>query len=324
MTGEVGVERISGPVGVGFAAPEASQPLTVSQPQGMRSVPLVALLPGTPIPFPLHLGIGSSTVFYHDQGDRLEGTDLDDLVARGVSEMWIPGEAVGRFHRYFLEHLDRLLGPPGAPIDGPTLFANSIIATECIFADLHAPSTGSRVARVVEGALALAGCGSDLLAVVESGADPLCPFAAHGYRVCLHGLLLAVGTGLDDRELLLDLGIGLLLHDLDKVSGAGGGGDVERGAALAKGLDWLGEVAVEVIGLYHEGHDGRGRSRLAGRPLPLTVRIAAVADGFDHRTFDDQGRTLAGADDALREMIASDHGAFDPRLLALMIRSIAL
>jgi HD-GYP domain-containing protein (c-di-GMP phosphodiesterase class II) len=151
-------------------------------------------------------------------------------------------------------------------------------------------------------------------------------------RICFYGLQLARGLGIDDREELSDLAVGLVLHDLGKVRATG----VEhtddasladhpaRGLARLREAPFVGPIARDVIEHHHERVDGRGLYHVAPANLSVHARIAAVADAFDRRTIDRSGRVLASSFEALRGMIAEERGAYDPRVLARFVRMQSL
>jgi putative two-component system response regulator len=75
-------------------------------------------------------------------------------------------------------------------------------------------------------------------------------------------------------------------------------------------------MAAEVALSHHERWDGGGYPKgLKGEDIPLTGRIAAIADFFDAVTMDRCYRA-AFSDERALEMLTAERGkAFDPRLV---------
>ena len=131
------------------------------------------------------------------------------------------------------------------------------------------------------------------------------------------GLLVGRRLGLDGDD-LLQLGLGLFLKDIGKlalppaiVEKAGPLDDAEcellrrhpqRGLELLRDED-IGREALKAIRYHHERWDGAGYpSGLAGERIPLSARIAALAEEF----------VTTSRVDALR---AGAGSAFDPELV---------
>src|SRR5439155_26516552 len=112
-------------------------------------------------------------------------------------------------------------------------------------------------------------------------------------------LALRVGAGLGwDRDALMGVGMGALLHDVGKVRvprdvlnrattlSARDPAILNRnpihGGDILRDLEGLGRAAAVCALEHHAGNDGSGYPRLAGKPRPhLFSRIVAVADTYD-------------------------------------------
>jgi putative two-component system response regulator len=83
-------------------------------------------------------------------------------------------------------------------------------------------------------------------------------------------------------------------------------------------------LAAEVALSHHERWDGKGYpARLAGEAIPISGRIAAIADFFDALTMDRCYR-MAFSDERALQMLQAERGhAFDPRLVDLFIEHAA-
>lgn len=121
----------------------------------------------------------------------------------------------------------------------------------------------------------------------------------HNYRVTIYAVRLAEAVGAD-RQAIRALIKGAFLHDVGKI----GISDrillkpaeltavefevmknhVKHGVDIVERSDWLRD-ATEVVGYHHEQYAGRGYpTGIAGRRIPFTARIFAVADVFDALT----------------------------------------
>jgi putative two-component system response regulator len=78
------------------------------------------------------------------------------------------------------------------------------------------------------------------------------------------------------------------------------------------------ELAAEIALSHHEKLDGTGYpNKLAGEAIPLSGRIAAIADVFDALTTDRVYRAAFSLNEAIDMMKKGSGGQFDPDLLSL-------
>jgi response regulator RpfG family c-di-GMP phosphodiesterase len=158
---------------------------------------------------------------------------------------------------------------------------------------------------------------------------------AHSRRVHGYALATARAYGVPDRD-LVDLGHGVLLHDIGKI----GIPDAillkpgpltaeewrimrqhpEIGKRLIENIPFL-CGAVPIVWSHHEKWDGTGYPRgLRGENIPLGARIFAVVDAFDAMTFDrPYSRAVPFA--AARAEISRCAGShFDPAVVDAFLR----
>jgi hypothetical protein len=85
------------------------------------------------------------------------------------------------------------------------------------------------------------------------------------------------------------------------------------------------QLAAEIALTHHEWWDGAGYPwGLTGQEIPLTGRIAAIADAFDALTSDRPYRRALSYDEATEVMVEERGSHFDPTLLDLFLRSDAI
>jgi putative nucleotidyltransferase with HDIG domain len=162
----------------------------------------------------------------------------------------------------------------------------------------------------------------------------------HSLRVCILALVFGRHLGFD-RDTLITLGLGALLHDIGKVRVPDGilnkattlsapevavmKRHVEWGVEILERLPWLPAAAVEIARCHHERYDGRGYP--AGIPGEVTSTfglIGALVNAYDDMTADD-GRGLGiSAHAALRRIYEERGRAFHPQLAEQFIQCLGI
>jgi putative nucleotidyltransferase with HDIG domain len=173
------------------------------------------------------------------------------------------------------------------------------------------------------------------LAALSSTIEARDPFArGHASRVevLTHGLARRLGL---DRQVLLRLRLGALLHDIGKLAvpeavlvKPGELNDVERaqmrrhpgaGAWMLRAIGVAREALPGVL-FHHERWDGRGYpAGLAGASIPLEARILAVVDAFDAMTSIRPYRGARPVADALVELQRCAGSQFDPAIVDVFL-----
>lgn len=161
----------------------------------------------------------------------------------------------------------------------------------------------------------------------------------HAKRVSWMSGKLAGALGLPEEEVTL-IQEAALLHDLGKIAlprrpaaeaDADGNGSAARSGAplsaeafrehpnvgaelLAGSRSPVLRLAAEIAGAHHENWNGSGYpSGLAAEEIPLAARIVAVADWFDHLTYD-EAEALTTAE-AVEWVEREAGGRFDPAVV---------
>jgi len=87
------------------------------------------------------------------------------------------------------------------------------------------------------------------------------------------------------------------------------------GANAIKDLEGM-ELCLDIVLYHHERWDGKGYPEgLSGMQIPLTARIASIADSFDAMTSHRSYRTAMSADEAYKQIIQGVGTQFDPALV---------
>lgn len=159
----------------------------------------------------------------------------------------------------------------------------------------------------------------------------------HAVNVAILALLVGTRLGLE-REALMALGMGALLHDIGKVrvprdllnrATALGPADQEildrhpiHGGNILRDLDGLGRAAAVCALEHHASSDGSGYPHLPAKPRPhLFSRIVAVADAYDTVTSARRGTQRKLRPDLAMRWIAVGLGsAYDPIIGKVFLR----
>ena len=159
----------------------------------------------------------------------------------------------------------------------------------------------------------------------------------HAVNVAILALLVGTRLGLE-RQALMALGMGALLHDVGKVrvprdvlnrATTLSAQDQEildrhpiHGGDILRDLEGLGRAAAVCALEHHAGNDGSGYPRLAGKPRPhLFSRIVAVADTYDTVTSARRGTQRKLRPDLAMRWIAVGLGStYDPVVSKVFLR----
>jgi HD-GYP domain-containing protein (c-di-GMP phosphodiesterase class II) len=231
--------------------------------------------------------------------------------------------------------------------------ARATAALDTAFNRQFAPETLSElhdVARLI--AEEIANSGDVIVALQDLGAADSYTLQ-HSVDVAAVGLLIArrlfhergwVGYRRERRfdnieERLVQLGLGLMLHDVGKlivpveVLNRAGGLDEEEWKLVRRhplaGLDLLASadltwVTRSVIRSHHERWDGSGYpSGKAGEGIPQFARIAAVADVYDAITSERPYCRAREPHEGWREIVDGTSTSFDPEVVSIFRRVVA-
>lgn len=298
-----------------------------------EGIPVSTLAVGSVVPFDLFTVIDGSAFLYRAAGDRFTKEQRKSLLESGTRELLVRREDLDRYYDYLSGILVGLLRGRGGEVPEPAeiLDTSTMVAGRAIDHPSSRPAFDMACV-VIENAIEMTGQPGSVLRCIRSRCAGLRELHAHSMRVCFYGLQLAHGLGITDPEELTDLGVGLMLHDLGRVSEPGTEADSaedaadhpHRGLLRLQEAQFVGPIARDVIEHHHERLDGRGLYGVTAPELSIHARIAAVADAFDLRTVASNGHTVANSFEALRTMIAEEKGAYDPRVLALFVRTFSL
>lgn len=170
-----------------------------------------------------------------------------------------------------------------------------------------------------------------LIAATDGNEDSI----GHSKLVASYTTLLTKDIGIEDKDFLVNIQRGALLHDVGKIGipefilrKAMSLSDREKGILqehpllgyeMIEEFDFLKKAALVVL-YHHERYDGSGYPfGLVGEEIPLEARIFALADTLDAITSDRPYRKGKSFEEALREMETCRGSQFDPALLDVFL-----
>lgn len=266
------------------------------------SVSPLMLFPKTNGNFEVYLKQDGEYVLYTRTGELFTDAHRSSLHDLGVREVFVQRQQSARFRNYVEEHLGPILGNEDVPLPerAGIFYDVSVSIVRQTFSKRLPDSLGAeefaRIRNLVRGCVNFLSRKDGLSAV---GA-----LVSHDYKLYRHSINVLVFTMAllqtydADERLLMNCGLGAILHDVGKTAlppevlereGGLSANDKEvlrlhpvRGAALCAGLPLSGDV-VNVILLHHEKVDGTGYpSGLAAESMPLPVRVVAVANKYEN------------------------------------------
>lgn len=157
----------------------------------------------------------------------------------------------------------------------------------------------------------------------------------HSQLVARYTIFLAKTVGIEDKNSLINIERGALLHDIGKIGipefilrKAGSLTEIEReivqehpllGYGMIEEFDFLKEAA-QIVLFHHESYSGDGYPfGLRGEEIPLEARIFALADTLDAITSDRTYREGRSFDEAYREIEKNQGSQFDALLVEVFL-----
>lgn len=157
----------------------------------------------------------------------------------------------------------------------------------------------------------------------------------HSQLVARYTIFLAKAAGIEDKNSLINIERGALLHDIGKIGipelilrKAGPLTEIEReivqehpllGYRMIEEFDFLKEAA-QIVLFHHESYSGDGYPfGLSGEEIPFEARIFALADTIDAITSDRAYREGRNFDEAYREIEKNQGSQFDPLLVEVLL-----
>jgi len=301
------------------------------------TIHLSSLVPGQPLPVDLFLKVAGRDVVFKKRGEVLSIHRIEALSRHGITKFWVP-----EFHRplylLFLKECS-LTRPQPAQEGGHFIKQTALLHVNELFLRPDI-SPGIELAKDLVGAM-VDKVTSDLgttQRLMQLTQHDFYTFN-HSVNVAIYAIAFARRVFGDDKETLLQAGLGGLLHDLGKrnlpwnVINKPGPltkqewSEVKRhpeyGAAALQGIP-VGEEVLRVVHEHHENFDGKGYpDGLMGEKISLLARIVAIADVFDALTTDRSYHQALDAEGAVEKMFRMQPGKFDPQIFQSFVTSFS-
>lgn len=166
-----------------------------------------------------------------------------------------------------------------------------------------------------------------LIAATDGNEDTL----GHSQLVSRYTLMLTKALGIEDKNYLVNIERGALLHDIGKIGipeailrKPGSLTMMEKeivkehpliGYEMLEEFSFL-KKAAQVVLYHHESYDGNGYPYgLAREDIPLEARIFSLADTLDAITSDRPYRKAQGFKEAIQEIEKGNGCQFDPQVV---------
>lgn len=274
--------------------------------QGVKYLPAFAegLRIDSIVGFDLYLKSGRGNfVLYRNRDLPFTRESAERLKSVEAGQLYIDAGDREEYFNYIEQHLPEILADKSISLEKKStlLYDSASNAVSQIFRTPDAPENLLRSENVVNYI-------SGFVIGDREAFKKLFSIASHDYytythsiNVCTYSLALADTLTITDPQLLRDLGVGALLHDIgkarisDKIIAKPGTLDASEWEEIKRhpeyGRDILvpdnivGPASMDVVLGHHEKLDGSGYPLgLGGKEISLNSRIACIADVFDALT----------------------------------------
>lgn len=285
---------------------------------------------GKTLPYDLYLLISGQPVLFRKMGDLVSLDRAKQLRDHGGATLLVPDEQ----RQVYLDSLKSAVKDPAAKVE-----EKSTLIKETAYIHIHDLFTKKEIQPVIGEARSLV---EDMVSFVSTdvaAVSSLMRLSAHDYYTYNHSVDVAVYSivlakkifGSDNRELLIQAGLGGLLHDIGKrridlaIINKQGALTADEWAEIKNhpsyGLEFLKEIgsvpdeAKKIVFQHHENFDGTGYPNgLAGEDISRLARVVAIADVFDALTTKRSYHDAISPAQALDIMHGMQPGKFDPSL----------
>ena len=256
-------------------------------------VPVAHLLPGKPLPFSLYRRVEGEHILFRGAGRALEAREREGILQNHLTGLYISPADLPRYRAYMdgvLKDLilSREIGP-GRKVEAFYSLASGIGAE--VMRTPDRPESVASASEVVQGTLALLDGGKEILHLLMEVMSGDFDLVSHAINVTNYGLALARAAGIRKSSDLLEMGLGLFLHDVglrlvpERILRKRGPLSFEErcvlqrhpqlGVDLFQPLGLLPEASIAIIRDHHERCDGSG--------YPAGIPAERISTGAAHR-----------------------------------------
>lgn len=293
-------------------------------------VRLGSLRVAKPLPYDLYLLISGAPVLFRKKGDQISFDRYKQLRDHGGATLLVPDDQ----RALYLESLKTAVRDPDSKIE-----ERSTLIKETAYIHIHDLFTKKDIQPVITEARSLVDDMVSFVSTDVAAVSSLMRLSAHDYYTYNHSVDVAVYSivlakklyGSDNRELLIQAGMGGLLHDIGKrridlaILNKTGSLTAAEWAEIKNhpnyGLEALKDVSSvpeetkKIVCQHHENFDGTGYPNgLAGEDISKLARVVAIADVFDALTTKRSYHDAISPSQALDIMHGMQPGKFDPKL----------
>jgi putative nucleotidyltransferase with HDIG domain len=293
-------------------------------------VRLGSIAVGRSLPYDLFLMISGQPVLFRKLGDMLSPDRIRQLREHGGATLLIPEEQ----RTQYLDSLKTAVKDPGIQVE-----EKSRLIKETAYIHIHDLFTKKEIQPVINEARSLVDDMVSFVSTDVAAVSNLMRLSAHDYYTYNHSVDVAVYSivlakkiyGTDNREMLIQAGLGGLLHDIGKrkinlaiINKAGAltadeWTEVKNhpvyGIEYLQGMPSVPEETRLVVYQHHENFDGTGYPNgLSGENISKLARVVAIADVFDALTTKRSYHEAITPAQALDIMQGMQPGKFDPSL----------
>jgi putative nucleotidyltransferase with HDIG domain len=307
----------------------ATQTTSPQQPKFFE-VRLGSMLIGRPLPYDLFLLISGQPVLFRKKGDVVSLERASQLRNHGEATLLIPEDQ----RTIYLDSLKSAVKDPGVKTE-----EKSTLIKETAYLHIHDLFTKKDIQPVIGEARSLVDDMVSFVSTDVAAVSSLMRLSAHDYYTYNHSVDVAVYSivlakkifGSDNKELLIQAGLGGFLHDIGKrridlkiINKQGAltsdewaeiKNHPQYGMEFIKELSSVPEEAKNIVYQHHENFDGTGYPNgLSGENISKLSRVVAIADVFDALTTKRSYHDATSPAQALDIMHGMQPGKFDPSL----------
>lgn len=269
----------------------------------------------------------SSGVILLEEGIELKYRYIEKLNELGISNIYINESLTDNLELYQIVKED-------TKIEALTMM-KSIMNDVALFDDADASNVANTVSKIVDGLLD----NDDILInLIDIRTVDDYTFG-HSVNVCILSLVTAISLGYE-REQLIDLGIGAILHDIGKTQISidilnkpyeltlDEYKEIKKhtllGYGILKKLKTISNEAINIALLHHERYDGNGYpNNLKATNIHEFARIVSVADVYDALTTNRVYRKQINSDIAINYLLSMAGSQFDEKMVEGFMKSVA-
>jgi HD-GYP domain-containing protein (c-di-GMP phosphodiesterase class II) len=285
----------------------------------------------------LYMKSGNNYVLYKSHDNTFTKQDTERLLQNKVDFLYVSPEDMDTINEYMESNADRLLKSDkfDSKTKGKIIYQTSINYVGDIFTNPEKVTNMSRSTRMIENLLTYLSSDSDALSSLESVMSHNYYTFVHSLQVTTLSIMLHSEAYLLERDELMDVGIGTLLHDFGKVFIPQGilkkqykltpdeieliKKHPEDGYRFLKENTKLNDIALSIVRYHHERNNGTGYPLgLKGEAIPRSAQVGAICDVYCTMTIDHSGRRTIPPSLCVQIMREEMKGSFNERLLGVL------